>query len=334
MATKCKKCDECVPKRGERGLKGETGLQGPVGPQGPQGVPGQSGNDGTDGINGINGNNGADGDPKTVTFQDSCDIVVEEVVGSPDYEFRLNINDSGWVDLLGFNHYGVNMQKPQVRRIGNVLHFRGNAIVPLSSDNGTTLISMTLGTDYDRKAYAQVYTGSGGVNVNNAGSITWNNGNAVIPPAILCSKLIDGSYSQTRISQRQIIVGGTVTGGTVSAGAEGVSLSAWFGVIITQTGTLVIQTLKDVEQSAVADAGVKTGGSPLRYITSNVKKDDHVPKFNDVLSVVHGNIAGGTVDIKSLFLDEQYNFTCDAAEPDDIGGFGINLNGIIAYLTI
>ena len=50
-----------------------------------------------------------------------------------------NIQDTGWVDLLGFDFYSGNSitaYKPKCRRIGNVVHFRGMLMIPLSS-NGT-----------------------------------------------------------------------------------------------------------------------------------------------------------------------------------------------------
>jgi len=333
-------------------------------------------------------------------MQDTCTIGFTEVAAFPNYVFSAEVVETPWENLEGFGHYGVSLAKPKVKRIGNQLHFKGTAIIPLSSDAGATLISMTAYNTYDNQPYNQVYTGTGGVNVNTEGSITFNKGASVLPAELnLCSKTIDDTYQKQYISSRQI---------TVSGGADGASLSAVFQINISSTGTLILQTLKDIEDGAVG-TGSNVGGSPLRYITSNVRSGELVPDFSRPDSRLHSfeqdyavilnagtgftngtytavnllsatgssmtatvGIAGGVVTSVNItdygtgyatgdaitfsgtndagitagtgFLGtvsgnviapvttRTYLFDCDAAEPDQIGGFQFKLDGLIAYL--
>ena len=50
------------------------------------------------------------------------------------------ITDTGWVNLDGFTYYGVGVEKPKCRRIGNVVHFKGTVYVHI-----TQLLAIKLG---------------------------------------------------------------------------------------------------------------------------------------------------------------------------------------------
>lgn len=80
--------------------------------------------------------------------------VTTQEVTTPEEKtiYSVAIEDSGWQDLQGFDFYEDDMalRKPQVRRVGTVLHFRGDIIIPLGvSEN---LIPIT-----DSSLYSKVY---------------------------------------------------------------------------------------------------------------------------------------------------------------------------------
>lgn len=292
------------------------------GNNGLQGLPGAPGI----GLKGDPGTDGSDGNPATITFDQTgnCEIEVTENTGNPDYNITLKLQDSGWLDLRGFTYYGVGIDKPQVRKIGNALHFKGIVVLPLSSDGGATLIPLVTYNSYDGQVFADIYTGAGGVNVNSAGSITMNKGVSVLPLTLdYCSKAIDDTYQKQYISSRQILVG---------SNNEGVSLSSVFQIIITTTGTMLIQTILDIEQSALGGTSFK-GGSPLRFITSKVKSGDYVPDFTNAASQIHHNSATGTQPAEINYQPRTYPFDCDAGNPAEIGGFSFKLDGLTAFLT-
>lgn len=296
---------------------GAPGVDGNQGPQGPVGI-GKKGDSGANGLNGA---------PSSITFnqEDNCEIVITQQEGSPDYIFSVALQDSGWVDLSGFDHYGIAVEKPKVRKIGRQLHFRVNLVIPLSSDSGATLIPLTNSNSYDNQAYNQVYTGIGGVVVNSNGSLTMNGGASVIPGSLdLCGKSIDTTYQKQYIASRQILVSGSF---------EGVSLSSVLQLNITTTGTMVIQTLLDIEQSSLGGSSFK-GGSALRLITSKVVAGDQVPDYTDTQTMIHHNSSTGVQSLEADFQGRTYTFDCDAGQPEQIGGFVIKLDGLTAFLGV
>lgn len=308
-----------IPELNRYVCNGADGNDGETGSPGGPGVPGKKGDPGEPGEN---------AQQATVTFDQtsSCEIEVEQIQAFPDYIFKLSLQDSGWKDLRGFNHYTGVMAtlKPKVRKIGKALHFKGTVYIPLSSDTGATLIDLAASTTYDNQPYNQVYTGIGGVTVNTGGSVTFNRGTSVLPIDLdFCAGSIDDTYQKQVISSRQIVTSG---------GTDGASLSAVFQVFITADGYLVLQTLRDIEDGSVG-VGSNVGGSALRYITSKVKSGEYVPDFRDSASLLHSNPVTGTQNIEANFSARTYLFDCDAAEPNQIGGFSFKLDGLTVFLT-
>ncbi len=80
--------------------------------------------------------------------------VTTEEITTPEEKtiYSVAIEDSGWQDLQGFDFYEDDMalRKPQVRRVGTVLHFRGDIVIPLGV--GENLIAVT-----DTSLYSKVY---------------------------------------------------------------------------------------------------------------------------------------------------------------------------------
>ena len=337
----CNSCGKrtcvCEPlPKGIRGPRGYTGAQGPMGPQGPigqTGDPGPEGPVGPQGPAGLPGTQGEKGDPGSdaqqpvISFQNTCDVEITEISGFPNYEFRIDAVDSGWLDLKGFDHYPVNFAKPQVRRIGKVLHFRGTVIIPLADDSNT-LIPLTLtgsNLNYPTQYFNNTYSGPGGCTINAAGGIFMNNNLSILPEELeLCSPL-DGTYNALKIGQRNLYNGEP----------NRIALSSVFSVSLLATGVLLIGTIQDIEQST--QGGISyTGGSTLRLIVSNVREGEYVPKYNSSDTKIHSfpsSSVGEVLEVDTLTDDITWPFDCDAGNPEQIGGFLFRLDGFMAYTT-
>jgi hypothetical protein len=249
-----------------------------------------------------------------------------------------NIADTGWEDLLGFNFYS-GVAKPQCRRIGNQIHFRGIVYVPI--DNEGIVIPLTSSNAYNSVPSCNVFAGGGGCFINTNGSIVFNNQTSVIPTTVLNSATnLDNTYRLGYvIGTRQIDLDATY----------GTALSAVFSVGITNTKQLYIAVLKDLEITSTRTNAANVGSSHLRYITSNVTAGEKVPDFTSTQSTVHSSPFSGNVNTVTLpaplapdtqylnNLTASYNtftypFTCDAGLESQIGGFVVILDGLIAYV--
>ena len=252
-----------------------------------------------------------------------------------------NIQDTGWEDLLGFNFYD-GVAKPQCRRIGNQIHFRGLVYVPIDNPSSPGIVvPLTSTAAYNSVMSCSVFAGGGGCVINTNGSITFNNQTSVIPTTVLnAATNLDNAYSLGYvIGSRPIDLDATY----------GTALSAVFSVGITNTKQLYIAVLKDLEITSTRANAANIGSSHLRYITSNVTAGEKVPNFSSSQSTVHSSPFSGSVNAVSLpaplapdtqYLNNlttlyntfTYPFTCDAGLESQIGGFGVILDGLIAYV--
>lgn len=288
----------CTPQKGERGLTGPAGPAGATGATGATGPAGPAGNDGADVV----------------------------------------LPDTGWVDLEGFDHYQGAMatQKPQCRLIGKVLHFRGNIILPLSNDGGTTLIPLTASTGYQQQYYNDIYVGTKGVNLDTNGSITLNKDAAVIPTAVLAGILDSTYYKQFEIGRRQVYIDAQ----------DGTVLTTVVSIVLTTDKKMKIITLKDYEElsTIVGAAGNRgIGSSHLRYIVSKVTSGEYVRDFRTDSpggNTVHqlnadatGNVSTDAYQSTLTGVGMTYPFSCDASEEDELGGFEISLDGLLGFIA-
>lgn len=266
----------------------------------------------------------------TPTDTQTIDITV---TGGPAFNVQASIVDTGWVDLNGFAYYTGSMssQRPQCRRIGNIIHFRGNVVVPLSSDGGPTLIPLASSGTYNTQWFKAPYTGSGGVFLNPLGSITFNydgvSTSSVIPSSVwnppAPPTVFDNTYSTgVIISTRQL---------QTVLGSNGTSLSAAIGVFIDTNGQLVVQTLKDLEQNL----GLVNyqASSPLRFITSNVRSGDYLPDYAAAGTDIQNAPSNANFNLVSDTYNVTYPFSLDGALETDLGGFGFRIDGLMAYIA-
>jgi hypothetical protein len=254
-----------------------------------------------------------------------------------------NVVDTGWVNLLNFselsggyyaNNATTNSLIPQCRRIGNVVYFRGRLVVPLASSVGGPplpySISTTTNTYIANTTKVPSQTGTGSVFLNSPGSVVFNGNANIIPSSVVgLGQNFDNSYiSKYTVGDRLIAVDDSST-----------ILTTVGNIIITADKKLLIQLVKDVEDTAVTGftgmQGIST--SPLNYLISHVRSGDFLPDFASASTNINSGIFASGSGVTPVEIDFKtapytYPFSCDANQQDQIGGFSFILDGLIAYL--
>jgi hypothetical protein len=247
------------------------------------------------------------------------------------------VQDSGWKCLEGFNTFmgtGNAYIYPQVRRIGNQLHFKGNVIVPLINGGGGALAwSLSPGVDtYYGNTTVTPYTGDGGVKLNSNGSLafnwdtTTNNNLSVIPTSVLpVGYAIDGTYAHPsgfKIAQRVIDVGDAST-----------ILTTLFSISIDANGILRLGLVKDAEEGVISESGTAYSSAHINYLISHVAETEQVPNFDASGTTVYSDPTSGVQSVDIDFTAYEYPFTCNANDENEIGGFQVSLNGLTAFIS-
>jgi hypothetical protein len=236
----------------------------------------------------------------TITGADTSTIETI-VVGGPTYTISSRIVDTGWVNLEGFAYYTGTMltEKPQCRRIGNTISFRGTVYCPL--DNTGVLINLSSPTAYRSVYTTGVFTGVGGVTFNAAGELLFNNNNIVIPLSVLdFGTKFDRSYqSANSFVIRRIEAGG----------GTGV-LSAFAVVTITDTKILKLTPLAAAESDTTLDTYSLVGNSAFRYLTSNIGSGSYIPNYTLApFGTLHGNTIPTYSTSGLLVIGQIYTIT-------------------------
>lgn len=271
----------------------------------------------------------------SVTINTNGGSAIVRIAGNTQYvcePIASTLNDTGWVNLEGFSHISSgNTRKPQFRVYGKQVYFRGTAIIPLSSaSNGSTLVPMTeagTGAYYVNDAYAYVYQGTGGCTLNSNGSAAFNQGNSIFPSGY--SVAIDKMY-QTGFQIASRVVK------TRDANA-GVALSSVFNVYIDSTGVLTLQTYKDVELNPyIPNPAIGLGSGGARQLISKVKSGQYVVLWTQGVNGYTQSSVNNAVYTRTWSVPSASNtflFDCDPAEETEIGGFQVNLDGLVAFTS-
>jgi hypothetical protein len=192
------------------------------------------------------------------------------------------------------------------------------------------LIPMTeigTGAYYVNDAYAYVYQGAGGCLLNSGGSLFFNEGNNIFPPAYSSIQL-DNSYNTGFIIGTRLVK-------TFNANS-GVALTGVYNVIIDSSQRLSLQTIKDLELSPyIPNTANGLGSGGARQLVSKVKIGEYVVNWktqangNTQSSILNtGNIRNWTIpSATNLFL-----FSTDPGEESEIGGFQVNLDGLSGWI--
>lgn len=231
-----------------------------------------------------------------------------------------NLTDTGWVDLEGFAYYS-GVTKPQCRRIGNQVHFRGNVYIPLENPASPgNVVTLTSESAYDAVVGCTVWSGTGGCTIIGSGGLQFNNGASVVPISVT-SNNFDALYrSGWQPITRQITVKST----------NGTALTSVINIFITANKQLEIQTVADIEEGSAPTT--LYGNSPFRFITSNIRLGEYLPNYIASASDIQNAPSNANFPLVSNTFNATWDFSCDAAEADQLGGFEFSLDGMIAYL--
>ena len=270
-----------------------------------------------------------------VTITPATTSTIETIVtGGPAYTISSKILDTGWVDLDGFSFYtGVETDslRPRVRRIGNVLHFKGQVMIPIDDGAGAPLLWQysnvpPVDTYYLSTTVAPASIGPGSVIASASGLITFNQGNIVIPTSVMgVAELLDDGYTKNyTIGNRRI---------QIDNAPDTSSLLTTIGNLsITSSKTLAFALLKNGEQNIFSGTAAYDT-SHLNYIVSHVRSGEFVPKFDNANTNVNSNVASGTIGLDMEYnANLTYQFTCNANNELNLGGFIFQLDGLIAYI--
>jgi hypothetical protein len=243
------------------------------------------------------------------------------VSSGPNYTISANITDTGWVDLNGFAYYS-GVTKPQCRRIGNQVHFRGNVYIPLENPASPgSVVPLTSETAYNVVQGCTTWSGAGGCTIIGTGGLQFNNGASVVPTSITSGNF-DALYrSGWQTVARQI----TVTG------SNGTALTSMINIFITAAKQLEIQTVDDIEDGTATTP--LYGNSLFRFMTSNIRSGEYLPNYIAPASDIQNAPSNANFPLVSNTFNTTWDFNCDAAQASQIGGFEFSLDGMIAYLT-
>ena len=232
-----------------------------------------------------------------------------------------NITDTGWVDLEGFSYYS-GVSKPQCRRIGNQIHFRGTVYVPLENPSSPgNVVTLSSTSSYNSVSGCTVWSGTGGCTINSNGAIQFNNGGSVIPSSVTAEDLDNTYYKAWDIAIRNVDV----------SADYGTSLTSAIRASITLTKGLTVQVVHDIEITTTRGSGVQ-GNSPLRLVTSNVRAGEYLPNYIATGSDIHNAPSNANFPLVSDTFNLTWPFSCNAGEEDQIGGFSFTLDGLVGYL--
>jgi hypothetical protein len=270
-----------------------------------------------------------------VTITPETTSTIETIVtGGPAYTISAKVIDTGWVDLDGFSFYtGVDTDalRPRVRRIGNVLHFKGQVMIPIDDGAGAPLLWQyqnvpPIDTYYLSTTVTPASIGPGSVITSTTGTITFNQGNIVIPTSVMgVGELLDDNYTKNfTLGYRQIQINNTPDTSTI--------LSTVCNLIIGSNKTLKLSLPKNAEQNLFSGTAAYDT-SHLNYIVSHVTASDNVPNFNSASTNVNSNGGPGATPLAIDFsATETYPFSCNANDETNLGGFIFQLDGLIAYI--
>ena len=246
------------------------------------------------------------------------------------------VQDTGWVRLNGFSYIpDTNSSLPMVRRIGNVLHFRGTIIVPLINGAAPLTWNYSAGVDsYFLQSSVAPFQGLGGVLINTGGSITFNNNGAgscdsVIPLSVIpVGWAIDDSYANPagwKVATRSVPIDAT--------------FSTVLTTVVTQTiaanGNLSLKLLRDLEATSIPGRGGVNSYSTshLNTIVSVVTAANQPPKYSNAGTTLYDFPAVGIQPTSIFYETAAYTFNCNANDPAQLGGFFQSLDGLTAFIS-
>ena len=256
------------------------------------------------------------------------------------------VQDTGWLDLDGFSFMASNANRPQCRRIGNEVHFRGYVTVPMGNANsggGGNVNPATDADDYVGLAYGNTFNtvqsgnapdscklvtyNSGVWAAGNVGiGLSFNLGNSVIPSGILApGQNFDGSYALGGGTRNIIFRTVRTTGGKNAA------LHSLGSLSISSTGILFWGGPLYDETYASAVSGWEYSGIG-RSMISNIISGENVPTFTPTAPSSYNASAAGIYNPDITGVADTWAFSQNAGHADQLGGFIIRIDGLKAFI--
>jgi hypothetical protein len=270
---------------------------------------------------------------------DNTSINVTSVTISNTTTYTVTTLDTGWVNLEGFAYYQGSMasNKPQVRRMGKQIHFRGDLYIPLSS--GSAAISLIAEDTYRTVQRQNPWIGVGGMYNDGTDRLLFNsNGSAaqsVIPTSVLPALTnLDGTYKLSQfIATRQIEILSSLTLGQSGTA----TLTAPVTIEILSNKTLRVTALQQLEENP-ADFVSFDGNSSLRNITSKYQTRDPIINLSEWLYNNGGrsglNSGWNSLQTTGLFQTGTTYVILDYNAGDDFTNIGgVNIRGNIFTAT-
>jgi len=262
---------------------------------------------------------------------------------------QADVQDTGWVDLLGFDFYSTDptmtIPRPQCRRIGNVVHFRGQVTIPLQVSGSPGLVRTYLyggGQDTYLGGTAPnnvitPYQGNGGVRLDSSGFIEFNS-NGITAQSVIPTSVIPGGYVLDGRYQND---GWKLAYRVVDTGSNTTILTTFFSPVITENGVLTFGLIKNAEEGIVGGGGsVAWDTCPINNVISHVLSGYAVPKYDNGLPAAATNVlhdGGGATGMQTRQVyystTEEYPFSCNANDENDVGGFHLRIDGLTAFIS-
>jgi hypothetical protein len=288
-------------------------------------------------------------DPITLTAEDTPTIITTLSAG-PDYVISSKINDTGWKDLSGFGYMSSNSARPQCRRIGNEVHFRGYITIPMgTTGNGAsgTVISAPNPDSYLNEYKGKTFNTVDSSNATDSCLLvsyndgTWlsgkalklkfNKGNSVIPSGILgAGQTFDASYTQ---NTRNIIFRTiSVSDNAMSPTYINSVMHTIVSITISNTGQLVVGSILTDESYASATDGIEFSGIG-RNLVSNIIAGENVPTFTPTAPSQYNAVASGVYSNSELTASTYtWSHSQNAGDAAELGGFQLRLDGLKAFI--
>ena len=258
------------------------------------------------------------------------------------------VQDTGWYDLEGFAYMSAWAPRPQCRRIGNEIIFRGAIQIPMGNaldGAGGTVWPVNSPDEYNNLPYGKVldvdtsaspdaclmYSSGNPVvpstnpaaNKNEGVSIYFRQGLRVIPSSVLPLGInLDGSYAT---GNRQFI------NRAINAypGPNGVYLATHVGVGVTSTGQLFVSAPYSVENyigTGLQDSSI------LRSVVSNITLGDNIPLYTNTAPSNSNFLAAGVDNVDITGSTITWPFTVNCVNAYELGGFTVKIDGLRGYI--
>jgi hypothetical protein len=271
--------------------------------------------------------------------------------------------------IAGSTYFGRD-DRPHARRIGNQIHFRGQAIVPLENDAGIDALpwdyNISINTNtYSKTARTAPFTGGAassptsfnGVVVDTNGQIIFNRQQEFIPNAVLPLGMhIDSAVVHPLQMTGRYISAYTGTLSNPTFSTVGSVLSTTIRPIIQMIGNtriLKLQAIRDQEQSSGNQSQTSFGTSIWNNVNTHVKAGDYFAQYGTAETTMAGapnppnvltNVVGATGTtlqfngaVQPLQLTYLTNYwypvDFDGGDVEKLGGIFMQLDGMTAFIS-